>query len=73
MAPRNCVGSRYAWASLKMALSHILRRFKLTTDLKLRDVIVEPTLLLKILNKNAIRIDRREWKLNKYRGLGEAK
>ncbi|XP_055298916.1 cytochrome P450 4V2-like isoform X2 [Sitodiplosis mosellana] len=62
---RNCIGSRYALTSLKIALSHILRRFKLTTDLKLPDVIIEPSLLLKICNKHAIRIERREWKSNK--------
>lgn len=63
--PRNCIGTRYAWASLKIALSHILRRFKLTTDLKLNDIIIRPELLLKIGNKNAIRIEQREWKSKK--------
>ncbi|XP_055308985.1 cytochrome P450 4V2-like [Sitodiplosis mosellana] len=59
---RNCIGTRYAWTSLKIALSHIFRRFKLTTHLKLHEVIITPELLLKIGNKNAIRIEQREWK-----------
>ncbi|XP_055308996.1 cytochrome P450 4V2-like [Sitodiplosis mosellana] len=58
---RNCIGVRYAWTSMKIALSHILRRFKLTTHLKLHEVIIKPELLLKIGNKNAIRIERRKW------------
>ncbi|XP_031630810.1 cytochrome P450 4V2-like [Contarinia nasturtii] len=60
--PRNCIGNRYAWTMMKIALSHILRRFKLTTDLRMQDVVIKPYLLLKIGNKNAIRIERREWK-----------
>lgn len=61
--PRNCMGSRYAWTSLKIALSYLLRRFKLTTHLRMQDLIIKPDLLTKIGNKNAIRIERREWKL----------
>ncbi|XP_031634229.1 probable cytochrome P450 4ac1 [Contarinia nasturtii] len=60
--PRNCIGERYGWASMKIALSHILRRFKLTTKLRMQDVIIEPSLLLRICNEDAIHIERREWK-----------
>lgn len=62
---RNCIGARYAWATLKIALSYILRRFKLTTDLEMEDILIKPELLLKISNKKnekkPIRLERREW------------
>lgn len=61
---RNCIGARYAWASLKIAMSYILRRFKLTTHLQMKDVIIKPELLLKIGNEHAIRIERRQWHRN---------
>lgn len=59
--PRNCIGARYAWVSLKIAMCYLLRRFKFTTDLKMHEVIIKPELLLKIGNKNAVRIERRQW------------
>lgn len=59
--PRNCIGSRYAWASLKIALAYILRRYKLTTDLKMDDIIIKPELLLKIGNENSVKIEQRKW------------
>lgn len=55
------MGYRYAWASMKIALAHILRRFKLTTDLRMQDIIIHPDLILTIRNKNPIRIEQRQW------------
>lgn len=62
---RNCIGARYAWASIKIAMSYILRRFKLTTDITMKDVIIKPELLLKIGNDDAIRLERRIWHTTK--------
>lgn len=59
---RNCIGERYAWSSLKIAMSYLIRRFRFTTDLKMHEVQIKPELLLKIGNENAVRIERRVWR-----------
>lgn len=61
---RNCIGTRYAWTSLKIAMAYLLRRFKFTTHITMKEVEIKPELLLKIGNKDAIRIERRQWKKN---------
>lgn len=58
---RNCIGARYAWTAMKIALAHMLRRYKFTSELKMHQVKVVLELLLKIDDKNAIRIERRQW------------
>lgn len=58
---RGCVGKRYAYVSMKIALAYLLRRYKFTTDLKMHEIDLNMTITLKIANENPIRIDRREW------------
>lgn len=36
--PRNCIGAKYGLMSIKITVATILRRFKLKTDLKLKDI-----------------------------------
>uniref|UniRef100_A0AAT9UTK2 Cytochrome P450 3638F2 n=1 Tax=Maconellicoccus hirsutus TaxID=177089 RepID=A0AAT9UTK2_MACHI len=36
--PRLCVGSKYAMMSIKIQLVHLLRRYRLTTEMKMRDI-----------------------------------
>lgn len=55
------IGIRYGWTSLKIALTYLLRRYKFTTDLQMEDVKVRTGLILKIVNKNPIRLERRIW------------
>lgn len=59
--PRNCVGIRYAWYSLKIAIAYLLRRYKFTTDLKMNEIKVRTGLILKIANENPVYIERRKW------------
>lgn len=59
--PRNCIGFRYAWPSLKIALAYLLRRYKFTTDLKMNEVRFEMNAVSKILNTDVIRMERRQW------------
>lgn len=58
---RNCIGIRYAWNSIKTAMAHLLRHYKFTTDLKMHEIKVKTGLVLKIVNENPVRIERREW------------
>lgn len=58
---RNCIGIRYAWASIKITLAFLLRHYKFTTDLKMHEIKVKTGLVLKIVNPNPVRIERREW------------
>ncbi|CAO1416686.1 unnamed protein product [Diamesa tonsa] len=57
--PRNCVGMRYAWISMKVQLAHILRKFKVTTDLKREDLRLKFYIVLKLDNKHMIRLEPR--------------
>lgn len=60
--PRNCIGKRYAWTSLKIAMAYLLRKFKFLTDLtEISQIDIKPELLLKIGNKDALRIERRNF------------
>lgn len=59
--PRNCIGAKYAWYSMKIFLASFLRRFQVTTDLKYNDLIIKSGMLLNVLNKNSVRIERRKW------------
>ncbi|XP_037034306.1 probable cytochrome P450 4ac1 [Bradysia coprophila] len=59
--PRNCIGAKYAWYSMKIFLSSFLRRFKVTTDLEYKDLKIKSGMLLNVVNKNSVRIVRRKW------------
>lgn len=39
--PRNCIGHRYAMIMIKLMLSYIFRRYKVTTSMKLEDMKFE--------------------------------
>lgn len=58
---RNCIGIRYAWASMKISMAYLLRKYKFTTDLKMHEVRYKTGLILKIVNEDPVRIERREW------------
>lgn len=36
--PRNCIGEKYGMMALKILLAHLLRNFKFTTNMKMREV-----------------------------------
>lgn len=58
---RNCIGIRYAQTSLCITLIHLLRNFKFTTDLKMSDVKIRTGIVMKFINQNPVRLERREW------------
>lgn len=57
--PRNCLGMRYSWISMKVQLAHILRKFKVTTDLKRDELRLKLSIVLKLDNKHMIRLEPR--------------
>lgn len=58
---RNCIGIRYGWASMKISLAFLLRRYKFITDLKMKDVKVRMGMITKFVNKDPLRIEQRQW------------
>lgn len=46
--------------STKIMMAYMLKNFRLISDLKLKDIRVKMDITLRIMNKNAIRIERRE-------------
>uniref|UniRef100_A0A182Y5A0 Uncharacterized protein n=1 Tax=Anopheles stephensi TaxID=30069 RepID=A0A182Y5A0_ANOST len=58
--PRNCVGLRYAWLSMKIMLLKVLTRFHIETDLRLEDLTTKIALTMKISNGHMVRLKRRK-------------
>ncbi|XP_053691291.1 cytochrome P450 4C1-like [Sabethes cyaneus] len=56
---RNCIGMKYAWVSLKIALVKLIQQYKFTTDLTLKDIKFQAALVLSITNRHMMRIERR--------------
>lgn len=46
--PRICLGHRFAWFTMKTFLSLFLRRYKVTSSLKLKDIVVQTIFTLHI-------------------------
>lgn len=57
--PRNCIGIKYGWMSMKVMLSALLRRYKFTTDIKFEDIVAKWDITLKIVNRHLVRIEPR--------------
>lgn len=52
---------RYAYATMKMALVYLLRRYKFTTDLKMHEIELNMAVTMKVANENPIRFEKRQW------------
>lgn len=58
---RNCIGSKYAMKSAKIALAHLLRRYKFTTNLRFEDVRLKVHIVLEVTNDKPLRIVKRHF------------
>lgn len=58
--PRNCIGIKYGWISMKLMLSAIMRQYKFSTHLRLEDIITKFEVTLKIENRHFVTVERRE-------------
>nr|UZE89834.1 cytochrome P450 CYP4XH1 [Chrysoperla zastrowi sillemi] len=58
--PRNCLGIKYAYMAMKILIATVIRHYKLSTDLKLDDLILKTELTLKLSNAFLLRIQKRQ-------------
>lgn len=54
-------GHRYGMISMKVILSTILRQFKFTTDLQMKDIDLKFEMLIRLNSKHSVGIERRIW------------
>lgn len=52
-------GIKYAWLSMKIMISALLRRYKFTTDLKLEELVPKWDVTMKIVNRHMVKVEPR--------------
>ncbi|KFB52027.1 AGAP002195-PB-like protein [Anopheles sinensis] len=57
--PRNCIGIRYAWLSMKILIAHLVRNYRFSTSLKMEDLKVKFAIILRITNGCIVSIESR--------------
>ena len=60
--PRICIGIKYGMNVIKVVLSHILRNYKVTTNLKFEDLECTMILTLRIVQGYIIKLEKRKFK-----------
>ena len=60
--PRHCIGMKYGMNMIKVVLSHLLRNYKITTNLKFEDLEYKIAIALRIVQGTMIKLERREFK-----------
>lgn len=58
--PRNCIGIKHASLSVRIMLTQLLRRFRLSSRLRLEDVRIKMDITSKVVNEDAVWAERRE-------------
>uniref|UniRef100_A0A182NDT9 Uncharacterized protein n=1 Tax=Anopheles dirus TaxID=7168 RepID=A0A182NDT9_9DIPT len=57
--PRNCIGMKYGWISMKILLCHVVRMYRIATDIRLPDIQLSLSLVMKLNKKHLIRLEPR--------------
>uniref|UniRef100_A0A182VPE8 Uncharacterized protein n=2 Tax=Anopheles merus TaxID=30066 RepID=A0A182VPE8_ANOME len=57
--PRNCIGIRYAWLSMKILIAHLVRNYRFKTTLKMEDLEIKFAIILRIMNGCLVSIEDR--------------
>ncbi|KAJ6636720.1 Cytochrome P450 4C1 [Pseudolycoriella hygida] len=60
--PRNCLGMKYAYMSMKTMLSALLRNYKFSTSLKMEDLKWKFEITMKLVNTHLVTIEKRNFK-----------
>ncbi|XP_037041326.1 cytochrome P450 4C1-like isoform X1 [Bradysia coprophila] len=60
--PRNCLGMKYAYLSMKTMLSALLRHYKFSTSLKMEDLQWKFEITMKLVNTHLVRVEKRNFK-----------
>lgn len=58
--PRNCVGIKYAWISVKIMLAGLLRKYQFKTDQKYADLRFKWDITLKLSKKHMVVVEKRK-------------
>lgn len=59
---RSCTGAKYAYISLKIVLAKLVKRYRLSTELRLVDLKFHASIVMRIGNGYMISIERRDGK-----------
>lgn len=59
LGPRNCIGMQYANISMKIMLATMLRHFRFSTHLKMKDIQPKIEITLKFACGNLVKVERR--------------
>lgn len=59
--PRNCIGIKYGYIVVKLILAHLLRKYKLSSDLTLDSLRPKVQMIIKIANPNPVKFEKRHW------------
>ena len=60
--PRNCIGMKYGMNLMKVLLSHFLRNYKITTNLKFEELEYKIKISLQIVQGYKIKLESRNFK-----------
>lgn len=59
LGPRNCIGMRYAYISMKIMLATLMRHYRFSTDLKLSDIKLRFEITMKFVCGDMVKVERR--------------
>lgn len=58
---RNCIGYNYAYNSIKVVLAHFFRNYRVSTELKLREIEFEFTIVTKVVNGFMVEVHKQDF------------
>lgn len=59
--PRNCVGIKYGWITVKIMLAAMLRQYRFSTDLRFEELRFKWDITLKVAQKHLVYVEHRDF------------